>query len=80
MKLRFQVGWVERWDERGEPLDVREFDSLRDVARAFPEVFGGLIPMTLRAAYRVVDFVNSEGNYHDFLFRVVEIPVELYED
>jgi hypothetical protein len=57
---RFTVGW-----DDGRPL--KTVTGLEMVRKTFPEIFRERD--TLRKMRARVDTVNSEGNYHEFVFR-----------
>jgi hypothetical protein len=78
--MKIQAGWATDYDTKGRPETLREYSGdlhsvLQEVFNASPEVLGqfrGLEP-TLQEIHDVVDYVNSEGNYHEFIFRIVEV-------
>lgn len=71
MKITVQAGWFDGI------TGLREFEgnsvavAIHEAARYYPECLSG--NAGLRENIAQVDQINGEGNYHDFIFRVVEI-------
>jgi O-succinylbenzoate synthase len=66
MRYIFRIGWAD---------SVKETDwtTLQDVAQAYDIVFDPTEHTTLRKMHDQVDLVNGEGNYHEFIFQVLDV-------
>jgi len=73
MKITIQVGW---WDESQEQ-GLRTVqggtieDAVSSAAALYPECLDSL--SSLKENIDHVDEINGEGNYHAFVFRVIDI-------
>jgi hypothetical protein len=66
MKFIFRIGWADSVVET-------DWTTLQDVARAYALVFDAEEHNTLRKMQDQIDNVNGEGNYHEFVFQVLDV-------
>jgi len=65
MKFIFRIGWADSVVET-------DWTTLADVRRAY-EIVWDESHTTLRKMMDQVDLINGEGNYHEFVFQVLEV-------
>lgn len=73
MTITIEAGWWITGKELGYYQGESVAKAVEEVAQAYPEVLAGMDRAPLKQIIAHVDDVNGEGNYHEFVFRVVEI-------